>query len=416
MTHVPLTVPAYQVRTVHCDHRADDEAVYQALCRATDPLERAWARLSRAKRIAVKFNQDKARQHVVLLAGQRQQLVSDSVMRATLRLLRERTAAEIICVDVSFYVMYNGETLANTCTVAPILREFGVRYVDGTQPPYREVQPPTGGLMFGRYTMMDELLAADAVVSVATIKNHAFMGVTGCLKNLFGLLPGEPHARPRTYYHHLVRMPGMLADIGRILDPALNIVDALVGQAGQEWSAIGAPEGRIVDALIAGDHVIATDAAMMHLMGHDPQADWRVPPFHRDRNPLLVAAESGFGTVDLREVDYRSEVAPQPPGSFYALMTDAPETTANWRRTMCEQALFYHANPELFERYAGEYILLQDGEVRWHDPRGTITISRRALAGDHPERALFYKFVDPSEAEDEHYAVYERTLAAMVRN
>ncbi len=55
MRHVPSTAPAYQVRTVHCDHRADDEAVYQALLRATDPLERAWARLSRAKRIAVKF-------------------------------------------------------------------------------------------------------------------------------------------------------------------------------------------------------------------------------------------------------------------------------------------------------------------------------------------------------------------------
>jgi uncharacterized protein (DUF362 family) len=408
-----LSAPAPQVRTVHCDHRADDEAVYQALRRATDPLERAWARLARARRIAVKFNQDKASQAVVMLAGQRQQLVSDSVIRATLRLLRERTTAEIICPDVSFYVLYSGETLANTCNVAPILREFGVRYVDGTQPPYRVAEAPDGGLMFGRYTLMAELLDADAVVSVATIKNHAFMGVTGCLKNLFGLMPGEPHGRPRTYYHHLVRMPGMLADIGRILDPALNIVDALVGQAGQEWSSAGPPDGKIVDALIAGDQVIATDAAMMALMGHDPQADWPAPPFHRDRNPLLVAAEAGFGTVDLAQVDYRSELPPRPAGDFYAIMTDPPETTRSWRRTMCEQALFYRDNPDRFARYAGEYILLQDGEVRWHDRRGTITVSRRELAGAHPDHALFYKFVDPDEAEGERFAVYERALAAM---
>lgn len=408
-----MTTPAYQVRTVHCDHRSDDEAVYQALRRATDPLERAWSRLGQAKRIAVKFNQDKASQKVVMLAGQRQQLVSDSVMRATLRLLRERTSAEIVCVDVSFYVMYNGETIENTCNVAPILREFDVRYVDGTQPPYRPAQSPGGGLMFGSYMLMEELLDADEVVSVATIKNHAFMGVTGCLKNLFGLMPGEPHGRPRTYYHHLVRMPGMLADIGRILDPALNIVDALVGQAGQEWSAHSPPDGRIVDALIAGDHVIATDAAMMHLMGHDPRADWPAPPFHRDRNPLLVAAESGFGTVDLSEVDYASEVEPQPPGSFYAIMTDPPKVTTSWRRTMSEQALFYRDNPQQFERYAGEYILLQDGEVRWHSPTGTITVSRRELAGGRPDSALFYKFVDPSEAEGERYEVYERALQSL---
>ena len=409
----PSSLRPYKVRTVHCDHRAVDEHVYQALRRATDPLERAWDRLSRAKRIAVKFNQDKASQKVVYLEGQRQQLVSDSVVRATLRLLRERTSAEIICVDASFYVMYNGETLENTCQIAPLLREFDVRYADGTQPPYREVQVPGGGLMFGRYTMMEALLDADEVVSVATIKNHAFMGVTGCLKNLFGLMPGEPHGRPRTYYHHLVRMPGMLADLGQILDPALNIVDALVGQAGQEWSAAGPPDGRIVDALIAGDQVIATDAAMMHLMGHDPQADWTVPPFHRDRNPLLVAAEGGFGTVDLAQVDFVTEVAPQPPGSFYAIETDSAETTASWRRTMSEQALFYRAHPQLFERYAGEYILLQDGEVRWHSPSGTINVSRRELSGGHRDHALFFKFVDPSEAEGERYEVYERALASM---
>jgi hypothetical protein len=49
-------------------------------------------------------------------------------------------------------------------------------------------------------------------------------------------------------------------------------------------------------------------------MGHDPQGDWLTPPFHRDRNALLVAAECGFGTVDLDEIDFHSEVkAPVAP-------------------------------------------------------------------------------------------------------
>ena len=41
----------YQVRAVHCDHRADDEAVYEALKRAVDPLSQSWAKLSKAKTI-----------------------------------------------------------------------------------------------------------------------------------------------------------------------------------------------------------------------------------------------------------------------------------------------------------------------------------------------------------------------------
>ncbi len=400
------------VRTVHCDHRADDETVYQALRRATEPLDRAWARLGRARRIAIKFNQDKASQRVVRFAGQRQQLVSDSVLRATLRLLRERTSAELVCADVSFYVMYNGETLQNTCNVAPILREFDVAYLDGTQPPYQLSATPDGGQMFRQYALMQGVLEADELVSVATIKNHAFMGITGCLKNLFGLMPGEPHGRPRTYYHHLVRMPYMLADIGRILDPALNIVDALVGQAGMEWGD-GKGLGRIANALIAGDQVIATDACMMYQMGHNPQADWGTPPFHRDRNPLLVAAEGGFGTVDLGEIDFVSEVAPQPEGTFFAVMTDSTETNYTWRRTMCEQALHYTDHRRALERYAGEYILLQDNQVRWHSSDGSIKVSRRELAGGHPDHAMWFKFVDPDEAEGEHYEVYERALAQM---
>jgi len=166
---MPTLAHTYKVRAVHCDHSADDEAVYQALRRATAPLDAAWARLGRAKTIAIKFNQDKASQSVVLFKGQRQQLVSDSVVRATLRLLREHTDARLYCADVSFYTMYNGQTLANTTNIAHILREFEVEYLDGTQPPYVGVQTPGGGQMFRSYTLMEGVAAADEMVSVAAI-------------------------------------------------------------------------------------------------------------------------------------------------------------------------------------------------------------------------------------------------------
>jgi uncharacterized protein (DUF362 family) len=226
---------AYRVRAVHCDHSASDEDVYLSLKRAIDPLDRAWARLSRAKTIAIKFNQDWPREQVVMWEGQRQQLVSDSVTRAVLRLLRERTTARLLCVDATAYIGRGDWTLQQTTTIAPILREFGVEYVDGHALPTGWYDVPGGGLMFERYPLSQRLAEADAVVSVQKMKNHAFMGITLCLKNLFGLMPIEPLGRPRPYYHHLVRMPYMLADIGRILQPALNILDALVAQTGQEW-------------------------------------------------------------------------------------------------------------------------------------------------------------------------------------
>ena len=425
-----MTTPTYRVRAVHCDHRASDEEVYAALKRATEPLEKAWARLCAARRIVIKFNQDWPAENLAMFDGQYQQLVSERVARATLRLLRERTRADLFCADVSWFQAY-AHKLADarpgtTTTLAPVLREFDAAYVDGNAGPLRMCAVPGGGLMFRQYALSQHVAEADALVSVQKMKNHGFMGITLCLKNLFGLMPTEqapleqvrpgvvsppPYRRPRHYFHHLVRMPYVLADLGRILDPALNVLDALVSQAGREWQG---GEPRVTNALIAGDQVIATDACAASLMGHDPQADWPTPPFHRDRNALRVAAEAGFGTVDLEQIDFRSEVA-SPLGAFYAQITDPMAMVASWRRTTAEQALYYRElvdghRQEFIDRYAGEYILLQEGEVRWHDQSGALRGSRRHLSGRNPEQAMWLKYVDPEEAEGEQYAVYERAL------
>lgn len=402
----------YTVRAVHCDYRASDEEVYQALKRATDPLTEAWDKLKRAKRIGIKFNQDKPVDRWVFYGDQLQQLVSAKVARATLRLLRERTDAEIVHSDVSFYAMYEKTDPNVTGTVLPILKEFDVTHVDATKPPYRTVSVPGGGQMFRQYLLPESALDVDEFISVAKMKNHAFMGITMSLKNLFGLMPGEPEGHTRTYYHHLVRMPYMLADLGRIFNPALNIVDALIGQAGREWgNGLDESPTQIPNLLLAGDHTIATDACGAYLMGHDPQSDWLTPPFHRDRNSLLVAAEGGFGTVNLDEIDFESEVE-SPVGNFYAALTDSMQTVLSWRRTTAEQALHYiDHKQELVDKYAGEYILLQAGEVRWHSEVSDLRESRRRLSGDQPDQAMWMKYVDPDEKEGEHYEVYDHALA-----
>jgi hypothetical protein len=265
--------------------------------------------------------------------------------------------------------------------------------------------------MFDRYTLSACFADADAMVSVAKMKNHAFMGVTLCMKNLFGLPPITlPAGRVRTYYHHVIRLPYVLADLGLILQPCLNIVDALTGQSGREWDG----EGRICDALLAGDHVTATDACGTHLMGHDPASDWPTPPFRRDRNHLLIAARRGFGTVNLDEIDFQSEL-PAPLAHFDSVETDSPATVESWRRTTCEQGLFYRDHRrQLVDRYRGEFIFLQDGDVVWHGADPSNLGSRRELSRDKKDRALWLKLVDSDETEGERFSVYDECLAAMV--
>lgn len=403
-------VSPYSVRAVQCDYNASDNEVYTALQRATAPLERAWRKLKAAKRIAIKFNQDWPPEKLVYHQGQLQELVSLKVVRAVLRLLRENTSAEIVSFDTSVHAHADPKLSVLDClTAKEQLEEFDVEHIDCNHTACRTVKVPGGGLMFSQYMLPTALVEADAVISVQKIKNHRFMGTTLCLKNLFGLLPQQPVYHARQYFHHLIRMSYMLPDLGLLMQPALNILDGMVCQANAEWGG----DARIGNTLVAGDHVIATDAVGAFLMGHDPQGDWPHAPYVRDRSPLAVASEAGFGTTDLSAIDWSSEVA-APIAEFGVTETDSHETVASWRRTTCEQALYYRDHAADFHRkYMGEYILLQNRNVVWHDTNSVLNVSRRSLAGAWHQDALWLKYVDPDEAEGEHYEVYERTLKSL---
>ncbi len=399
---------SYTVRAAHCDHRASDEEVYQALRRVTDPLTRSWSKIEKAKKVVIKFNMMIPPHRVIMFKGRRRELVDDAVCRATLRLLKEHTTAELVATDTD---VYSKEKLMGTdFNYAHHLKAFGVKFVDSNAPPFETFRVPGGGSIFDQYNLNACFAEADAVVSVVKMKSHGFMGLTLCMKNLFGLTPISPPAgRVRKYFHHIIRLPYVLPDLGLITQPCLNIIDALTGQTHREWDG----RGRICDALIAGDQVTATDACGAHLMGHDPTTDWPTPPFRRDRNHLLIAARRGFGTVDLEEIDFESEVK-APLAAFDSAETDTPETVLSWRKTTCEQALFYlDQKKDIVDRFRGEFVFLQDGKVVWSGDNPYRLPSRRQLCGDHKEKALWLKLVDPDEVEGEQYQVYDQCLGGM---
>lgn len=398
----------YSVRAAHCDHRASDEEIYETLKRITDPLTRSWERLEKAKKIVLKFNMMKEKDALYYFEGRRRELVDDSVCRAVLRLLRERTNAEMVATDTNVYTP--DKLMPADFNYRYLLDEFGVAYDDSNAAPYANYRVPGGGNMFDEYTLSAVFQDADEVVSVAKMKNHGFMGVTLCMKNLFGLPPiTPPKGRTRTYFHHAIRLSYVLPDLAMITNPCLNIIDALTGQWGREWEG----EGRIADALIAGDQITATDACGTHLMGHDPASDWPTPPFRRDRNHLLMAAKRGFGTVNLDDIDFVSEVT-VPLAEFNTEQDEAPEIISTVRKTACEQGLFYRdGHKDIVDRYRDNFIYMQEGEVIWHGPDPSNIKSHREFSGRKPGSALWLKLVDPEEGEGEKFDVYEDCLATM---
>jgi len=397
----------YRVRAIPCSHQASGEEIYERLKSITAPLDRSWARIEKARKVGIKFNMQMRTEAVRRIGGRRQELVDEDVVRASLRLLQERTDAELFVIDTS--MVPAGQRPGHDFNMAPIFEEFGIPYVEAGDPPFERYKVPGGGTMFSEYQLSAALGEADAFVSIAKMKNHGFMGITLCLKNLFGLPPIPPHGRVRTYFHHVIRLSYVLPDLGLITQPCLNIIDGLTGQARREWGG----EGRICDVLIAGDHVIATDACGMHLMGTDPQLDWPHPPFRRDRSPIAVAAEHGFGTANLEEIDFDMGGLQPPLAEFDSEELVPGERVKSLRRTACEQALFYREHRQrLCDQYAGSYIFLQDENVVWSGTEPDKAGAVQDVSGERKDHAVWLKLADPDEREGEHIGVYERILAA----
>jgi hypothetical protein len=105
---------------------------------------------------------------------------------------------------------------------------------------------------------------------------------------------------------------------------------------------------------------------------------------------------------------------PQPEGTFYSIETDTFERVVSWRRTTCEQALYYRDHMARLRgkvRRAVYPAAGARGQVARYEqlPQRQPAPARRR----NPDEAMWLKYVDPDEAEGEHYEVYEQTLARM---
>ena len=100
-----------------------------------------------------------------------------------------------------------------------------------------------------------------------------------------------------------------------------------------------------------------------------------------------------------------------PLAEFDSVSTDSDATVANWRRTTCEQGLIYQDEQrKLIDRYRGEFIYMQDGQVVWNGVDPSNLGSRRKLSGDRKDSTLWLKYVDPEEGEGERFERYNECL------
>jgi len=108
---------------------------------------------------------------------------------------------------------------------------------------------------------------ADVLISMPKLKTHHWAGVTLCLKNLFGVLPGIYYGWPKNLLHFRGIERSVL-DLARTVPVHYNVIDGVVGMEG-DGPIMG--KARPVGVLVLSPFSLAADATAARLMGFDPR-------------------------------------------------------------------------------------------------------------------------------------------------
>ena len=156
---------------------------------------------------------------------------------------------------------------------------------DGTL--YRQVEIPNGKkLQKGKVHSL--VLDSDVFINVPVLKHHGGTLVTGCMKNLMGIV------WDRGFYHR-VDLHQCIADLLTFKKPTLNILDAYAPMVRNGPRGKSADDLVVMRTLLVSTDIVAIDAAGAKLLNHQPS----------DVRHIAIAAEMKLGTMDLEQVDIR---------------------------------------------------------------------------------------------------------------
>lgn len=190
--------------------------------------------------------------------------------------------------------------------------------------------PVEGGELARSWEVNRTYVDTDVLVSLTKLKSHVSGGITGGLKNLFGIPPSslygddlkeEPNEEatgyrsdtmhnctklPRTSSQaftgktvegdHGYNVPRFIVDLATAFPPDLVVIDAISTiQSAEGWWLGSMVSATRPGLLLAGRNAVCADATAAAVMGFDPEAPDRHWPFVNGVNHLSLARRRGLG-------------------------------------------------------------------------------------------------------------------------
>jgi uncharacterized protein (DUF362 family)/Pyruvate/2-oxoacid:ferredoxin oxidoreductase delta subunit len=206
------------------------------------------------------------------------------VVKAVARLVREAGAVPVIGDSPQ---LDSAQKACDKCGIGDVARELGIEIVEFE--PVDMANPD--GRVFKNFTLGKVVKEVDKIINLAKLKTHSLTGLTLAVKNMFGCVPGarkgQWHVRTHTAGKEIFAR--MLLDLYYFVNPALNIVDGIVGMEGQ---GPGFGDPRPIGLVFAGADGVAVDRVIAEIVNVPVE---QVPI-------LLLALQDGYGVPRLEDI------------------------------------------------------------------------------------------------------------------
>ena len=243
-------------------------------------------------------------------------------------------------------LLSGGWDVAAIRNAAPLV-EFEDTNALGQGKQYSLLKAQTQPYVFPAFQLNHSYEDCDFFVSLAKMKNHEEMGLTLCIKNLFGITPLGIYGNRETVFHYGQvqapsgapaeldpksnryegwRLPRILVDILAARPVDLAIADGIVSMVGGEgpWCLGSKPVHPGI--LVVGNNCVNTDTVAAACMGYNPRAGRQEAPYRVFKDPkshppeqlqpgdetfqyadntVLLAEAAGLGSADLNNIDVR---------------------------------------------------------------------------------------------------------------
>ncbi len=136
------------------------------------------------------------------------------------------------------------------------------------------------------------VIEADLIVSLPKMKTHHWMGMTGAMKNLYGVIPGCKYGWPKNVLH-FNGIPETVFDINSSVGKTITIVDAIDCMEG-DGPILGTKKA--MGLVLVGTNLTAVDATMARIMDILPE-----------RIPYLALAADRLGPISEAAIPQRGE-------------------------------------------------------------------------------------------------------------